>query len=217
MKNISRMLWGLVLIILGLVWALRSLGVINVNFFFDGWWTLFIIVPSIISFFEPSNESKTSSLLCLLLGVLLLLSAQGIINIMIIWKMFIPIILIILGINLMFGFKKNVVKVENKEIENIVSIFGEQIINKDEFDGANLDCVFGSIVLDLSKIEIKEDTYIKASVIFGGIDIIVPDDCLVKVNGTPVFGGINNYKKKSDSKKIIYVDAFCLFGGIDIK
>lgn len=217
MKNISRMLWGLVLIILGLVWALRSLGVINVNFFFDGWWTLFIIVPSIISFFEPSNESKTSSLLCLLLGVLLLLSAQGIINIMIIWKMFIPIILIILGINLMFGSKKNVVKVENKEIENIVSIFGEQIINKDEFDGANLDCVFGSIVLDLSKIEIKEDTYIKASVIFGGIDIIVPDDCLVKVNGTPVFGGINNYKKKSDSKKIIYVDAFCLFGGIDIK
>ena len=43
MKNISKGLWGIVLIAIGVVIGLNSFGVANIDIFFDGWWTLFII------------------------------------------------------------------------------------------------------------------------------------------------------------------------------
>ena len=48
MKNLSRILWGIVLIFIGVIWGLNRTGVADINIFFDGWWTLFIIVPSAI-------------------------------------------------------------------------------------------------------------------------------------------------------------------------
>mgnify|MGYP007072985634 CR=1 FL=1 len=56
MKNLSRILWGIVLIFIGVIWGLNRTGVADINIFFDGWWTLFIIVPSAISFFEKGNN-----------------------------------------------------------------------------------------------------------------------------------------------------------------
>ena len=44
MKNVSNLLWGFVLIVLGIIFGLNSLEITNINVFFDGWWTLFIIV-----------------------------------------------------------------------------------------------------------------------------------------------------------------------------
>lgn len=45
MKKLNSILWGAALIALGVIWVLNSINVININLFFDGWWTLFIIVP----------------------------------------------------------------------------------------------------------------------------------------------------------------------------
>ena len=45
MKKFRNILWGLVLIILGLIFGGNALGITDINLFFDGWWTLFIIVP----------------------------------------------------------------------------------------------------------------------------------------------------------------------------
>ena len=51
MKKSSSIIWGIVLIIIGAVFALNSLDITDIDIFFDGWWTLFIIVPSAIGFF----------------------------------------------------------------------------------------------------------------------------------------------------------------------
>ena len=45
MKN---KIWGLILIAIGLVFGLNALEITNIDIFFDGWWTLFIIVPCFI-------------------------------------------------------------------------------------------------------------------------------------------------------------------------
>mgnify|MGYP007065388295 CR=1 FL=1 len=43
-------------------------------------------------------------------------------------------------------------------------------------------------------------------------------DCIVKVKGTPIFGGISNERKnKEDAKKTIYIEGYAVFGGIEIK
>ena len=48
MTKLSKILWGVVLILVGGIFALNAFGVTDVEVFFDGWWTLFIIVPCFI-------------------------------------------------------------------------------------------------------------------------------------------------------------------------
>lgn len=225
MKNLSRVLWGIVLIFIGVIWGLNRTGVAEINIFFDGWWTLFIIVPSAISFFEKGNN-KISSLIFLIIGVLLLLAAQGLFEFEILWEILLPAIVILIGLSLIFGHKVDFnVKEKTKclnsdDTESIFAAFGEQNVNKagENFEKANLNAIFGSVKLDLREAKLEKETVIGAWAIFGGIEILVPKDCIVKVKGTPIFGGISNERKNNeDAKKTIYIEGYAVFGGIEIK
>lgn len=220
MKN---KLWGLFLIMLGLVFGLNALEITSIDIFFDGWWTLFIIVPSFIGIFN--DDDKTGNIIGLLIGVALLLVSRDIISFEYIAKLIFPTILIIIGLSILFKdtiSKKitNEIKKINKESKNsdeYCSTFSEQKINiDDEFTGCDLTAVFGGLELDLTKAEIKKDVVINASSIFGGITIKVPNDVKVKVKSTSIFGGISNDCKNTDGV-IIYVNGFCLFGGVEVK
>ena len=225
MKNLSRVLWGIVLIFIGVIWGLNRTGVADINIFFDGWWTLFIIVPSAISFFEKGNN-KISSLIFLIIGVLLLLAAQGLFEFEILWEILLPAIVVLIGLSLIFGnkvdfnVKEKTKCLDSKDTENIFAAFGEQNVNKagENFEKANLNAIFGSVKLDLREAKLEKETVIGAWAIFGGIEILVPKDCIVKVKGTPIFGGISNERKnKEDATKTIYIKGYAVFGGIEIK
>ena len=225
MKNLSRVLWGIVLIFIGVIWGLNRTGVAEINIFFDGWWTLFIIVPSAISFFEKGNN-KVSSLIFLIIGVLLLLAAQGLFEFEILWEILLPAIVVLIGLSLIFGnkvdfnVKEKTKCLDSKDTENIFAAFGEQNVNKagENFEKANLNAIFGAVKLDLREAKLEKETVIGAWAIFGGIEILVPKDCIVKVKGTPIFGGISNERKNNeDAKKTIYIEGYAVFGGIEIK
>lgn len=100
MKDRNNILWGVILILLGLLIALRSLGVLRISPFFTGWWTLFIIIPSFVGLFK--ERDKTGSIIGLLIGISLLLGCNKIIDFSMIWKLALPVILVILGLSLMF-------------------------------------------------------------------------------------------------------------------
>lgn len=225
MNKANKILWGIVFIVLGIVVALNALDVIKFNIFFNGWWTFIIIVPCFVNLFNDTNESKISSIFGLIIGILLFLMCQGWLSFDLLIKLFIPIVLVFIGLYLIFGglfinkINEKIKSNKQKNIENILATFSEQIINKNEekFDGANLDAVFGSIVLDLTNAKIKNESVISASAIFASIDIIVPKDCEVKIKSIPIFGGVTNKNKTKNNKNVIYIEAFVLFGGIDIK
>ena len=225
MKNLSRVLWGIVLIFIGVIWGLNRTGVADINIFFDGWWTLFIIVPSAISFFEKGNN-KISSLIFLIIGVLLILAAQGLFEFEILWEILLPAIVVLIGLSLIFGnkvdfnVKEKTKCLDSEDTENIFAAFGEQNVNKagENFEKANLNAIFGAVKLDLREAKLEKETVIGAWAIFGGIEILVPKDCIVKVKGTPIFGGISNERKNNeDAKKTIYIEGYAVFGGIEIK
>ena len=52
MNKISNLLWGFVFIIVRVIFGLNALEITDINIFFDGWWTLFIIVPCFIGLFK---------------------------------------------------------------------------------------------------------------------------------------------------------------------
>ena len=85
-------LWGMVIILAGIVIGLKSFGLFEVNIFFDGWWTLFIIVPATIGLF--TEKRKTGNIICLLVGVLLLLAVRDVIKFELLGKLVLPVIIV---------------------------------------------------------------------------------------------------------------------------
>lgn len=227
MKKASKIMWGIVLIAIGCILAGNALGWFDVNIFFNGWWTLFIIVPSLIGLINDDN--KTGSIIGLVIGVALLLSCRGIFSFDIIWKLLLPAVIVIIGLSMIFK------EVFNKESSETIKKLNEKLNSKDgytatfsgqdlfidgeEFKGTNLNAIFGGIKLDLRKAIINEDVVINTSSVFGGIDIFVPDGYKVKVKSNSIFGGVSNSKKSdvAEDAHTIYVNATCVFGGLEVK
>jgi len=109
MKKVNSVVWGVVLVVAGVLLALNTLDIMKINIFFDGWWTLFIIVPCGIGLF--TEREKTGNIIGLLVGVALLLSCQGILSLSLLWKLLLPALIVIVGVKLVlsgiFGNKAN--------------------------------------------------------------------------------------------------------------
>lgn len=227
MKKFGNILWGLVFIVVGCIIGLNALGITDIDIFFDGWWTLFIIIPCFIGLFKDSE--KTGNLIGLLIGVVLLLSCQGLLQFDMVWKLLVPAILIAIGLS--FIFKDTINTKINSEIKKLnqnkkgdteySATFGGQDVKLDneEFKGADLTAVFGGVKCDLTKSIITSDQVINANAIFGGIEIYVPSNVQIKVKSTPIFGGVTNKttQKIDDNSHTIYINAVSIFGGVEIK
>lgn len=243
MKKVNHVLWGLVLVALGVIWALKATGLVDWSIFFPGWWTLFIIVPSVIGLI--TEDHKGGSLFGILLGVALMLACLDVFDFSVIWKLILPVAVILIGLSMicrtafnsdearkvhethhkarMERIKEGEV-LEGDDYQEYWATFGSM---REEFDGKEFaDCrveaVFGSIILDLTDAKMPAESVVKASAIFGGAKIIVPNDVAVEVSSSSIFGGVENKHKKTsktDGKKAktLYVDATAVFGGVEIK
>ncbi len=211
-------LWGIVLIILGIIFGLNALNLTNIDIFFDGWWTFFIIIPSFINMFN--NKERTGSFIGLIIGILLLLSCQDFLSMEIVLKLIFPIILIGLGLKFFFKetFKRVNIPDKINEKEYCATFSGQTLNFADEkFDGCNLTAVFGGIKCDLRNAIIKNDTVINISSIFGGVNLKVPKDYKLVIKENCLFGGVERkYKENKEAKKVIYLNISCLFGGVEI-
>lgn len=226
MNKIGNLLWGLVFIIVGVIFGLNALNITHINLFFDGWWTLFIIVPCFIGLFK--DEDKSGNLIGLIIGICLLLGCKDILEFDLIWKLMVPVILVMIGLSFIFkdalGGKINneIKKINskgNKENSYCATFSGQNInFDKEKFTGSDINAIFGSVKLDLRKAIIDDDIVINASSIFGGIDIFVPEKVNIKVKSTAIFGGVENKKNTKEEKKCptIYINAIVLFGGVKI-
>ena len=105
MKNkISNVVWGLLLILIGIGYAGGNLGIWDFNIFFRGWWTLFILVPCIINLIQYGPNGGNIAGICV--GVVLLLGAQGILAFSMIRKLLVPAILILIGLSILLSNTK---------------------------------------------------------------------------------------------------------------
>ena len=96
MNKKGNMILGIVLIIIGVIFGLNSLEITNINIFFDGWWTLFIIIPCAMNIVK--EQGKFANYIGLIIGIVFLLASQDIIGIDLIFKLAIPFTMVAIGI-----------------------------------------------------------------------------------------------------------------------
>lgn len=219
MKKVNTVIIGILFIIVGVIVGFNSFGITNIDVFFDGWWTLFIIIPAINGII--SDDEKLGSIIWLIVGIILLLGCQDMISFDIIWKLMLPLILVFIGLSIMFGSKDKKLDTKNNKNREFCACFGGQTVKFDDqdFKGAEVNGIFGGITLDLRNAKIKDESVIEAAAVFGGVTILIPEDLKVEIKSTSVFGGvIDKTKSKEKNDKItLYVNGSAIFGGVEIK
>ncbi len=225
MKKTSNIIWGIILIVVGALFALEAFDVTDVDLFFEGWWTLFIIIPCAVGLF--TEREKTGNIFGIAVGVLLLLCCQDILSFSLLWKLLVPAVIVIIGLKMVlsgiFDSKTKEILAAQKEQgttpKSIFAAFSGNDLKCDGevFEGAKLTALFGGIEYDLRNAIIENDCVITVTALFGGIDILVPDNINVKANTTSLFGGISNMTSAHKDAPTIYVKGTCMFGGVDVK
>ena len=225
MKQNNKVIWGSALVVCGIAWIVCIC--LHINILFNGWWTLFIIVPSICALL--GNSDKTGPAIGLGVGVLLLLAEQNVIDWDMFWKIGLAVLVIALGLGMIFGNRRKTtdiptVKTLNRDGKNIRVVnatFGEQNLNfgGEVFEGADVNASFASVHLDLHGATINEDMEINVDLKFSGLVIYAPSDLLVKVTAGSTFGGVDDKRRVvvTDHTHTLYISGACVFSGIEIK
>lgn len=222
-KKMKNILVGSFFLVIGIGFLGKALGIWYFNLFFDGWWTLLIIVPCVLGMVRGGINRR--SLIGVAIGILLLLWQSGIF-LGPIGRLFLPVVIIIIG--LLIIFKDFIFKKFRKSnfILNIgakpyIAILGAQNINYDgkKFAGCDIVAVLGGVEIDLRNAIIEKNVEISAITILGGGEIFLPKNVQVKVTSLPILGGIDNKVKNqiSNNAPTVHVNVTCILGGLGIR
>ena len=217
-KKIADMICGLILIAIGLLIGGKVFGIIDFSLYFPGWWCLFLIVPCFLGIIRHGfGVFNTAGFL---FGVAVLLQQNGYIEVELLEKLFVPVIFFLIGFSIL---GKAIFSGSGRKYsgptEYAATFAGNTIVvqSAEPFDGCRADAVFGGLAIRLTEAEIKDGAVIDASAIFGGIDIIVPENVNVKLHRTSLFGGASQNRGNGNDGPVLYVNALSMFGGVEIK
>lgn len=236
-KTISRLITGLIFIIVGIGYVGKFAGIWpDFSIFFPGWWTLFIIVPMVYSI--VNDGPGVFNIAVLLLGIALLISndAYGIIE----FKQFVWIILaallIVIGVRIILGptirrAKYNRTLRENtqsgtyysesdqkKKLSASFTSYTEDFAGR-TFEGADASASFGELTLDLRRAVFTHDTVINASASFGTVKILLPENVSIKLNPSSLFGGVDarHINPAGSGLPVVIINATASFGTVEIR
>lgn len=219
MKRSTGFIWGLIIIALGLLIGAKAFGA-DIDIFFDGWWTLFIIIPSAIGLLEKGN--RTGSAIGFAVGVMLLLAAQDFIEWHMFGKLIIAFIFVIIGFKLIFDEGRR-----NKDREFYKNNNGAENTYTYTYDSTNTNNTNGSsnsytdnnnanfnTAGDSGAYNATNATNVTA--IFSGKNLNYNGIYFGGVAVEAIFGGIDINLRNAIIDKDVIIDVTAVFGGIDI-
>lgn len=223
-KHLLSVILGVVIIAVGLAYVGDVLGLWALDISFPGWWTLFIIIPCALSLF--AGGLNILNCVGLFIGILFLLTEQGILQNNLGYRLVFPIIIVAIGVAVLFGrlgskTEGNSGVFAGNNGDNYFAVIGSSVpqFAGQPFRGASSFAIFGYIELRLTNAIVKRDCMVKAFSIFGGTDIYLPENVRLVVYSMPIFGGVENgyVNSASESAPTVYVRALSIFGSIKIK
>lgn len=226
----SKPLLGLIVVLAGVILLLNNLEVTKVNIV--QFWPVLLIVWGFSALFSGSRNlgAQGISLFVVLLGVTFLANNLGWadINVGNVFRIIIPVLIILLGASLFFG--------RPFAGKSTLAILGGVERGKNapwEFESGSYFAFMGGIELDLRHAVIPEgESFLDLTTFMGGIEIRVPKDLPVEADGFAVLGGVEFFGKGSggiigsirntqnittNSTRVLKIQSRAVMGGIDIK
>ena len=228
---------GLLFLVIGAGYLAEVLGFIdNFTIFFDGWWTLFIIIPCFCGLFGKGG-GKVGNLIGIAIGLFLLLAAQGVLRGEKLWALLVAVICVLIGVNLIFPKKKQVDSTGNSEPQTdrfdrestgpvnaapdatLERFTDAEVVEEGSFSesGELSTETTGYAGENKESYENVGDTdKIVCSAVFSGRDIRVDNSYFNGADLSALFGGIDMNLKNALIRKNVTIEVKAVFGGIDI-
>jgi len=147
------------------------------------------------------------------------------------WEIFWPSMLIFMGLMIIFRHRldrdwthKNIVTDDSVIDELAVFGGGDRVVNSQAFRGGKVTTIFGGLNYNMLKAKMAPgENYIDVFCMFGGMNLVVPEDWNVKIRVTSLFGGYSDkhrYRNPglgTSSESTLVIKGTVIFGGGEIK
>lgn len=218
-QNISRNITGIVVLIAGVALLLNSLRLIYVDSLVHDYWPLAIVLAGILVLINNLRSWAIAAFLIILGGMYQLRVAE-VIDFepeAVIW----PLVLIFIGITLVFGRSYTGKRVSKAERDDVTAILSGANVNNysKSFKQSNATAIMGGARLDLRQAEFSNDALVDIFSFWGGVEIIVPENVVVRNQLNNVMAGVEDKTHQKTDKKspVLTVAGTVIMGGVSIR
>lgn len=224
----QRIVFGCVLALLGVLFLLDNFHVFEARKVLAFWPVVFIVAGGLKLAQARHPAGYLVGGAFVLLGVVMTLAHMGVITVR--WRDWWPVLLIGFGLLVIFkgqlrnGLQGNAdggdaeTTLEPRVDLTVVMGGSELKVGAQEFRGGDITVVMGSVELDLRQASISGEARLDVFVAMGGIDIRIPTDWAVTINGVPLLAGIEDKSvPPAQPVKRLIITGYLLMGGLEIK
>lgn len=215
---------GLLLVVGGIGYLGEQFELWSFSIFFPGWWTLILIIPAICNIFE--NGWKITNAGVLVLGVYLLLKANGYIDFHISTGLLLALIFIFYGIRMIIGnpmnkedkhrYRHSGTK-DNASNLHISAICKEKRVFVNGYvNSVHAESICGNLCIELSEADIRNTQFFRIHCVVANIDIIVPEACRFVVEKDCALGVIRVEDSQGGSYDL-HLEVSCIAGCINLR
>lgn len=221
---------GMIIIIVGVLFTLDNLRVLYAEEYLR-YWPALIIIYGLVRIAQPrGTQGRFGGLVWLLIGIALLIDTLGFLGLRLrdLW----PLLLVLFGFLILrrswgprTALPADTDSGSTSTSDNFISGFAlmsgvRRTVTSKDFRGGNLTAIMGGCEVDLRQASIAGGTAVLDIFAFwGGIDIRVPQDWTVIVEGTPFLGGFEDETRQESvtSSKRLVIKGVAIMGGAEIK
>ncbi len=221
----SRIFWGLILIALGVGFLLDQLGNWDFGDFIGEYWPGIFIIIGLSILINNNFRNAGAGIFFIALGAFFLLVRLRILGHSL-WHYW-PVFIIAAGLWMLLRPSGGAYKKKSPEIIaddlSISQVFSgtSRRVESQSFKGGKAEVVFGSAEIDLSGAGLEGgQATLYLSAVFGSVEVRVPREWDVALEGSPVLGSIEDKRRGAtgtEKKGTLHIRASAVFGSIEIK
>ena len=241
--NLGKLIFGLSVLAFGVLFLLSNLNMIESSDYLR-YWPVILIAFGLSKLLQPRESGgRMFGFILTLAGVLLLLEELGKIRFTL-WD-FWPVVLVLLGLSIIWGAfgrrsrrhrswrarhrvsftvngeqaPKQVDPDATLDVNNILG-GSERVVTSQDFRGGSISTIMGGCEIDFREASISGgEATLDVSVVFGGVEIRVPEDWKVVLQANAILGGVDDKTRKpvTEGSKSLIITGNVIFGGLEIR
>jgi len=211
-----KLIIGIFFTLLGVVLTLDNLDLADADQLLP-WWPLFLVAIGIVKFQDRS--SRTLGIIAIVAGAVLTIFNTGFLSFSIfdLW----PVFLIVAGLAIVaraFGFQTPALAGASSSTTWAVFGVRKEKVTSHNYAGGRIIAFMGGCELDLTKADMENGpAELEIVVVWGGIEIKVPEGWEVIGNTVPIMGGAEIKTKAAPGGRRLIVNGLAIMAGIEIK
>jgi predicted membrane protein len=225
-KTQGRIFWGLLLIVLGVLFLFDQMGRLDFGDLVGRYWPVVFILIGISILLSNNFKNVGSGIFFILFGAFFLLVRMRVFDHSV-WHYAWPLAIIGVGLWILLRpawhpDKKKISEISADDLAISLVMSGTlRKVESQNFKGGKADVVLGSAEVDFRGARLSGgQATLLLSVVLGSIELTVPHEWQVVIEGNPVLGSIESHKKTiPDVEKTgtLFIKGSAVLGSIEVK